>query len=83
MKNLEGETLTTEDISHNLNIDYEQAKVLASAPALLEALETVSRELYAGGHAFRCSADVIKDSLCVCGRDAARVAIEAAKGDAS
>ena len=39
METLEGETLTTEDISHKLNIDFDQAKVLAAAPALLVALE--------------------------------------------
>ena len=78
MKNLEGETLTIEDISHKLNIDFEQAQVLAAAPALLETLERISNGPGALG------ATLGPETMLATIRDIvtqARAAIKAAKGD--
>jgi len=41
MQTLEGENLTVEDISHRLNIDYEQAQILDVAAEVLAALQTL------------------------------------------
>ena len=41
MHTLEGVDLTAEYIAHRLNVEYEQAQVLAAAPAMKEALERV------------------------------------------
>jgi len=54
------------------------ARLIAAAPALLEALEAVMYKVD-GDHSFSCSADVIHETPCVCGRDSARDAIKLAR----
>lgn len=56
------------------------APLIAAAPDLLEALEAVMADQNAAEHSFNCSSDVFPDTPCICGRPAARQAIDKAKG---